>query len=90
MNKINSYIGFAKKSRKIVYGADKILACKTCKLILASEELAQNTLNKLQTKNVKIQILPAEEFQLLDLNGLVVAITDQSLANAIKNNISAQ
>ena len=87
MNKIKSYVGFAIKSRKIIYGADNIMSSKTCKLILASENLSQNTLNKLKSKNVNIQILPASEFELLDLNGLVVAITDESLANAIKNNI---
>lgn len=85
MNKINSYIGFAIKSRNIVYGADNILSSKKCKLIIASENLSQNTINKLQTKNIKIILLKEVDYNSLNLRGLVVGITDESLSKAIQN-----
>lgn len=88
MNKINSYIGFAIKSRKVVYGADNILSSKNCKLIVASTDLAQNTIDKLKTKNIQIVMVDHSEFQTLNLRGLVVGITDENLSNAIKNNIA--
>ena len=87
MNKINSYVGFAIKSRKVVYGADNIIKNNGCKLVIVSDALAQNTLQKLQTKNVKIITVPHTDYQTLNLRGLAVAITDNSLAQAIINNI---
>ena len=87
MNKINSYIGFAIKSKKVVYGADNILKSKACKLIVASQKLSSNTLEKLNTKNTQIIILPQADYSQLNLKGLVVAITDKSLADAIQNNL---
>ena len=88
MNKINSYIGFAIKSRKVVYGADNILKSNACKLVIISDALAQNTQQKLQTKNIKIITVPESDYQTLNLKGLAVAITDSSLAQAIINNIA--
>lgn len=88
MNKINSYIGFAIKSRKVVYGADNILKSNSCKLIVASSALAQNTLQKLHSKKIKIVTVPEADYQTLNLKGLAVAITDSSLAQAIINNIA--
>ena len=90
MNKINSYIGFAIKGRKVVYGADNILINKHCKLIVASEELSQNSLQKLQTKNIQTIILPQSVYNTLNLRGLVVGITDESLSQAIIKSYIAQ
>lgn len=83
MDKINSYVGFAIKSKTIVYGADNILKSKNINLILASEELSQNTINKLKNTNLKIINLPSEKYNSLNLKGLVVGIKDKSLADAI-------
>ncbi len=90
VNKINSYIGFAIKSRKILYGADNILFSKTCKLVIASEQLSAGTISKIKNKNLKIIILPTQEYISLNLKGLVVGITDSSLAQAINNQFSVQ
>lgn len=86
MSKINSYIGFAIKSRKVVYGTDNILINKNCQLVIVSDSIAQNTLQKLQNKNLKIIVMPQAEYKTLNLKGLAIAITDQSLAQAIQNN----
>lgn len=88
MDKIKSYIGFAIKARKIVFGQDNILKSKNCKLIISSQNLSQNALQKLTNTQIKLIILPNEVYQSLELKGLVVGITDQNLANAI--NILAQ
>ena len=87
MNKINSYIGFAIKSRKVVYGADNILKSNACKLIIVSRALAQNTLQKLHSKSIKIITLPETDYSMLNLRGLAVGITDTSLADAIIKNV---
>ena len=86
MSKINSYIGFAIKSRKVVYGTDNILINKNCQLVIVSDSIAQNTLQKLKNKNLKIIVMPQAEYKTLNLKGLAIAITDQSLAQAIQNN----
>lgn len=83
MDKINSYVGFAIKSKTIVYGADNILKSKNINLILASEELSQNTMNKLKNTNLKIINLPSAKYNSLNLKGLVVGIKDKSLADVI-------
>ena len=87
MNKIKSYIGFAIKSKQVVYGADNILVSKKNKLIVASIQLSQNTLEKLKNINVKIITLPHEIFEDLNIKGLVVSITNLSLAKAIIENL---
>lgn len=83
MDKINSYVGFAIKSKAIVYGADNILKSKVVHLILASEELSKNTMDKLKNTNIQILNLSSEQYNSLNLRGLVVGIKDKSLANAI-------
>ena len=87
MSKINSYVGFAIKSRNIIYGTDSILASKSkCKLILVSQNLSQNAINKLK-KVDQVVLLNADQFESLFGNTLAVAITDINLANAIKQNL---
>lgn len=83
MDKINSYVGFAIKSKNIVYGADNILKSKNIRLILASEELSQNTINKLHNTKICLLSLPSEKYNSLNLKGLAVGIKDKSLADAI-------
>ncbi len=83
MDKINSYVGFAIKSNKVVYGADNILKNKKIKLILTSDELSQNTMEKLQNTKICLLCLPSEQYNSLNLKGLAVGIQDKSLADAI-------
>ena len=87
MNKINSYIGFAIKSKKIVYGQDNILSSKTCKIIIADDSVAANTIKKLQTKNIQIFVISFAKHDITCVKGLVFGITDISIASAIKNQL---
>lgn len=86
MNKIKTYIGFAKKSRAIVFGEENVLKTKNPKIILCAQDLSQNTLKKL-AKFENINLLSQSSLQELEIQSKVVAITDKSLADAIQNNI---
>lgn len=86
MEKIRSYIGFAIKSRNIVYGTDNILKSKA-KLVIVSDRLSQNAIDKLNNKFHKVIIIKDETFAELGSSALALAILDSSLANAIKNNL---
>ena len=52
-NKLVSYIGFAKKSRNIIFGADKILETYKKGVIIVSKAISNNTLNKLSNHIIK-------------------------------------
>ena len=90
-SKIKSYIGFSKKSRNIIYGTDDILKLmKKCYIVICSNSLSRNSLNKLemgaQKESLKIYILENNEFNDIIENGNIkaVAITDKNLSDAIK------
>lgn len=85
MTKINSYIGFAIKGRSIVYGTDNILKSSKLKLVVASDELADNSLKKLQNHYKNTVILPQNEYLALNLQTKAFGILDANLANAIQN-----
>jgi len=87
MNKILSYIGFAKKSGHIVFGQDNIIKTKNVQIILCDEALSQNTIKKMVTKKASIYILPTSNMQELSQSAKVLAITDKSLSQAIQNQI---
>ena len=50
INKLSTYVGFAIKSNKIIYGTDNILANKCNNVILASSELSENARKKIESK----------------------------------------
>lgn len=87
MEKTKAYLGFAKKSGKIAFGIDNAVA-KRSKLIIFSNELSENSKNKI--KNSKIQFIELEksEYQKLAESALAIGILDSSLADAIKNSIA--
>lgn len=93
-DKIKSYIGFARKSRNVIYGVDDILKSKQVQIIFYVNNLAINSKNKLDNftlnKNIlKICLSSDEIFELLQNNNIkVFAITDKNLANAIKMNFT--
>lgn len=96
ITKIKSYIGFAIKMRKAVFGVDGI---KTSKqklfLVVFDESLANNSSKKLcsfcENNNLKCYKV---DFSLSELtkrsNVKAVAIGDESLANAIIENMEEQ
>ena len=94
MNKIITYINFAKKSKSIVYGVDDILKSKKIELVFISEELAESGRKKVQkytaSNNIKEFLLDKNRFFELTQNPSikVFGITDKNLANAIKLNLT--
>lgn len=92
MGKIDSYIGFAIKSRKVVYGLDSLeIYKKKVHLVLYTDDLAEKSLKKAvqiaETKNCPA--LQYNEFtKLLNKdNCKILAITNKELADAIIKNL---
>ncbi len=87
-SKIKAYIGFAKKSGKIVFGTDDILSlCRKCKLALVSKAISQNALKKLENcLGKKIYLLDEKSCcEIFDSENIkAVAILDENLAAATK------
>lgn len=90
IQKISSYLGFAIKSREIVYGTDN-LEKKKSYLILISSALKENSKNKCELASKKwgcpLKIIEEDEFKQLNLDEKikVVSITNEQLAKAIDN-----
>lgn len=91
LNKVKTYINFAKKSNNILYGIDDIFKSKKCYLILISDELSLSSKNKLQIYIEKYKIIyktlsNSQFFEICGKDAVkVLAITDKNLANAIKD-----
>ncbi|NLC17029.1 MAG: hypothetical protein GX756_04035 [Clostridiales bacterium] len=92
-NKIDTYIRFAIKSRKIVYGLDKIkLLARKIKVIIADKTLSDNSLKKTKSTSdrFKIPLVLSEDdlnYILNTANCKVIGITDINLAEAILDNV---
>ncbi len=90
MAKIDAYVGFAKKSRAIVFGTNSIISAGSkCKLIVVSDNLSANAVNKLKNIAPLIMLNSAEHTRLFG-SAEAVAITNQNLANAITKNLKAE
>ena len=93
-SKIKTYLGFAKRARKIVYGVDDIIKLKNFNcLILSSSNLSESSFDKLnkiaEKNNNKVYIIDAETFAQNIENEFIkaIAITDKSLSEAIKKEL---
>ena len=92
ISKIKSYIGFAIKSRTIIYGVDSIKE-KKVKVIFFSESLSDSSKNnceKIANKNnCKYYQLTDEQMLELTQNNKIkaFAITNSDLAAAIEKNM---
>ena len=92
MNKINTYVGFAIKARKVLVGQSQIKQNKTkqiyCILVCSSAsenlvDLAKNVATKQNCSVIKVENLE----EITHKSGLkIIAITDESLGNAIIKN----
>lgn len=93
-SKIKAYIGFAQKSRSLIFGVDDILKSKKSRLILLSDNLAESSRAKLENyakqKNIIIKVLKADDFYSLFSNESIkaVAITNENLADAINKSLA--
>lgn len=94
ITKAKSYLGFAIKSKSIIYGVDDICKLKKAELLIVSSELKNSSLRKIKAfsvkNNIEILNLSIDDFQnLLDNKSVkVLAILDNNLASAIKKNLT--
>lgn len=91
INKISSYIGFAKKSKQIIIGTDNILMSSKVKIVITCSTLSENAKKKLENK-FKVFVLDDKDFNnAVNMNGVkAIAITDENLASPIKNLLEVQ
>lgn len=98
-NKLSTYIGFAIKSGKVIFGYDNLFKYKKIpKIIIFCKSLSEKMKNKLELFAIskKIKLLTLENFILSDIikrdNCKVLGICDENLANVITieiNNLNA-
>ena len=93
LSKIKTYIGFAIRSRQIIYGVDDIIKRDFKGLVMMSNALAESSANKLKNHVTyaggQVLSFEAEEFaELFGENIKAAAITDNNLAVAIKKNMT--
>ncbi len=93
LSKIKTYIGFAIRSRQIIYGVDDIIKRDFKGLVMMSNALAESSANKLKSHVTYAggQVLsfePEEFAELFGENIKAAAITDNNLAVAIKKNMT--
>ena len=70
LSKMKTYIGFATKSNSIKFGTDNILKAKHSKIILVSDEIADNSYQKVTVfaKKLGIEIAKRICYNLNSLN----------------------
>lgn len=89
INKLKSYLGFALKSKSIIFGIDNIVKAKQIKLVLISNKITETGKNKVlnlcKKKNLKYTIIDGMLFdEIIQNSGIkIVAITDKNLSDAI-------
>lgn len=93
-SKIVAYVGFAIKSKNIIYGTDDIIKSKRAKIILLSESLSDSSKSKIENyakqKNIEVKKFKAEVFNEIinNQNIKAAAITNESLADAINKSLA--
>lgn len=93
-NKIDSYIGFAVKSNKVIFGLEMLMRAKRPPyVVLYDAKLGANSLKNLRyycDKN-NVKSVELSENHLNDLlkrqNVKILSINDESLANAILSSV---
>lgn len=96
ISKIKSYIGFATKMNKVVFGVDNIKKCKSKQyVILFDDSLSDNSVRQITNfsdlKNIRLIKLDyslAEAFKRERVK--VISILDESLAKAILTEVEVQ
>lgn len=92
--KISSYIGFALKAGKVVFGTDNILASNKRMLVLVSDELSGNAASKISAHASE------NGWRVIEISGMrsiipregvkAVGIREKNLAEAILKQIEKQ
>ena len=93
INKVKTYLGFANKAGKIVFGIDNIIKRpKGILVVLYDSTLAQNSVDKV-TRFCETNNIPCILYSELIIDAVhkqnckIVGITDKSLAEAILLNL---
>ncbi len=91
-NKIKTYLGFAIRSGKIIYGFDNLKTSKkTIELVLISAEQNDKVTNKVihlcEQSGWKCHKLGVNLSDYIDRNIKILALTDKSLSDAILNEL---
>ena len=89
INKIRSYVGFAIRSGKALFGVDNIVGARRDPfLVLYDDRLKENSTKKLlrRCENFKVIRLALQEI-LPGRNCLAIGICDKNLAQAIINEV---
>ncbi|HEY8389811.1 MAG TPA: hypothetical protein VIL26_02485 [Clostridia bacterium] len=95
INKVETYIRFAIKGRKIIYGLDNIkVQPNKIKIIIADNSLSEKSLREtkfISEKNkIPLILSEADLNQILNTNNCkVIGISDINLAKAILNNVGS-
>lgn len=91
-DKIRSYLGFAARANKIIFGTERILMKKSVPVIVLGADAMQNTTKKILSyaERSDSPVVTLQEGTIEEIfkkrNCKVVAVTDASLANAIIEN----
>jgi len=90
IQRVKSFVGFAVRADKVVWGTDNVLAYKKkLRLVLVSRDLAENALQKLRAyadaKPAKLVVLSdVTVAELVHRDGVkAIGITDKNLSDAI-------
>lgn len=91
LTKVKSYIGFAEKSRNVIFGADSILKSRKPKLIILSETLSDR--KKLEAFALKsgaecVVVSDITLGQIVKPGVKALAIKESNLAQAITKNLT--
>mgnify|MGYP000021933976 FL=1 len=94
INKVDTYVGFAVKSGRVIWGLDMLKKAKKAPfVILIDERIGQNSLKQVnlyaERNSVPIVVMPAEHLNnsLARTNVKILSVCDENLAKAILNTI---
>lgn len=91
-DKIRSYLGFAARANKIVFGTERIIKKNRVPVIVLGSDAMQNTVKRINNyaERSNSPVVTLEKGTIEEIfkkqNCKVVAVTDASLANAIIEN----
>lgn len=94
-NKIKSYLGFAIKSGKVVFGYDNLFITKKMPLLTLisatqGEKMRDKVIAFCLEKKIKCIVLPFALEDILGRNCKVISILDSSLSSAIYNELKME
>lgn len=94
-NKIASYLGFAIKSRNIVFGYDNLCACKKNKVLVIyddtlSEKVQEKLLRLVKFHSWQVIKLDYTIESVINRNCKALGVLDEHLSDAIKQNYKGE